>query len=102
MADLPSWAGDSKTILYKSADKLQDDPGRRHRRAKDVPVDLQWTQAVGPATTIVHAGALWDGVSPTLQTNVDIVITGNRITAIRPHQADAQPTATRVQSTRRR
>jgi len=94
VADLPSWAGDSKTILYKSADKLRmvnaDGTG-----AKDVPVNLQWTPAIPPATTIVHAGALWDGVNATLQTNVDIVITGNRITAIRPHQADASTTATK-------
>ena len=27
VADLPSWAGDSKTILYKSADRLRHDPG---------------------------------------------------------------------------
>jgi len=94
VADLPSWAGDSKTILYKSADKLRminaDGTG-----AKDVPVNLQWAPATPPATTIVYAGALWDGVNPTLRTNVDIVITGNRITAIRPHQADAASTATK-------
>ena len=94
VADLPSWAGDSKTILYKSAENLRmvnaDGTG-----AKDVPVNLQWVPATPPATTIVYAGALWDGVSPTLRTNVDIVITGNRITAIRPHQADAASTATK-------
>ena len=94
VADLPSWAGDSKTILYKSADRLRiiqaDGSG-----GKDVPLNLQWAQKVGPATTIVHAGAMWDGVNETLRTNVDIVISGNRITAIRPHQADAQATATR-------
>ena len=94
VADLPSWAGDSKTILYKSADKLKtiqaDGSGM-----KDVPLNLQWTQAVGAGTTIVHAGAVWDGVSETLRSNMDIVITGNRITAIRPHQADAQATATK-------
>ena len=94
VADLPSWAGDSKTILYKSADKLKtiqaDGSG-----LKDVPLNLQWTQAVGAGTTIVHAGAVWDGVSETLRSNMDIVITGNRITAIRPHQADAQATATK-------
>jgi Tol biopolymer transport system component len=94
VADLPSWAGDSKTILYKSADKLRivqaDGSG-----ARDVPLNLQWTQATGAGTTIIHAGAVWDGISSTLQNNVDIVITGNRITAIRPHQADAQATATR-------
>ena len=57
---------------------------------EDVPLE----PAVGAddprATTIVHAGAVWDGVSPTVQQNVDIVISDNRITAIRPHQADAQ------------
>ncbi|MEO6745716.1 MAG: amidohydrolase family protein, partial [Caldimonas sp.] len=94
VADLPSWAGDSKTILYKSAERLRsinaDGSG-----ARDVPVNLQWTAAAPPATTIVHAGALWDGVNSSLRTNVDIVITANRITAIRPHQADAQATATR-------
>ncbi len=42
-----------------------------------------------------HAGSLWDGRSSTfLQSNVDIVIVKNRITAIRPHQADASQTAT--------
>lgn len=94
VADLPSWAGDSKTILYKSAEKLKtiqaDGSG-----VKDVPLKLQWTQAAGAGTTIVHAGAVWDGVNETLRTNMDIVITGNRITAIRPHQADAQATATK-------
>lgn len=94
VADLPSWSGDSRTILYKSADRLRlvqaDGSG-----ARDVAVPLQWTPAVGPATTIVHAGALWDGVSQTLRTNVDIVISGNRITAIRPHEANAQASADR-------
>lgn len=94
VADLPSWAGDSKTILYKSADKLktiQSSGGG----VKIVPLNLQWTQAVGPATTIVHAGNVWDGISTSLQANMDIVISGNRITAIRPHEANAQATATR-------
>jgi hypothetical protein len=54
--------GDSKTILYKSADELRsinaDGSG-----ARDVPVNLQVDAAAPPATTIVHAGALWDGVN---------------------------------------
>ncbi|NUZ04241.1 amidohydrolase family protein [Piscinibacter koreensis] len=94
VADLPSWAGDSNTILYKSADRIktiQSDGSN----AREIAINVPWTQAVGPATTIVHAGALWDGVNQALRSNVDIVISGNRITAIRPHQADAQSTATR-------
>lgn len=86
VADLPSWAGDSKTLLYKSADALRlvraDGSGR-----ETVPVDLQWKQAAGEGLTIVHAGALWDGLGATLKHDVDIVIVKNRIAAIRPHQA---------------
>ena len=33
---------------------------------------------------IVHAGRLWDGTGPTVQSDVDIVIEGNRIQNIRP------------------
>lgn len=86
VADLPSWAGDSQTLLYKSADKLrlvQADGSN----ARDVPLTLQWQPKAPPATTIVQAGALWDGVSDTLQRDVDIVITGARISAIRARQA---------------
>lgn len=92
VADLPSWAGDSQTLLYKSADKLRlvkaDGSG-----ARDVPLELNWAPKAPPATTIVQAGALWDGVSDSLQPDVDIVITGARITAIRPRQAP-EPGAT--------
>jgi Tol biopolymer transport system component len=91
-ADLPSWAGDSRTILYKSTDKLKtiaaDGSG-----VTEVPVNLSWTQAVSKRTTIVHAGRLWDGNSETLRTDMDIVIDGNRITAIRPHDPSSATTA---------
>lgn len=93
-ADLPSWAGDSKTILYKAATKLKtiqaDGSG-----VKEVPLNLTWQQAVGPATTIVRAGKLWDGKTAALQTDVDIVIKANRITEIRPHRAGAETEADR-------
>ncbi|HEV2610823.1 MAG TPA: amidohydrolase family protein [Noviherbaspirillum sp.] len=94
VADLPSWSGDSQTILYKSAGKLktiQADGGG----AREVPVNLPWTQAVPQGTTIIRAGAVWDGVSPQVKQDMDIVITGNRITAIRPHQEGAERSADR-------
>ena len=94
VADLPSWGGDSRTILYKSAHKLrlvQADGSN----ARDVPLNLSWQQAVGPATTIVRAGKLWDGKSASLQTDMDIVIQGNRITQVRPHVAGSETTADR-------
>ena len=94
VADLPSWAGDSSTILYKSGPRLRtiqaDGSG-----ASDVPFDLTWQRVSGPDTTIVHAGSLWDGVGDTLRTDVDIVIAGHRISEIRPHQSGAEAEADR-------
>ena len=94
VADLPSWAADSQTILYKSADKLklvQASGGP----AREVPFALQWTQAVPTGTTLIRAGALWNGISATLQRDVDILVTGNRITWIRPHREGSEAGATR-------
>ena len=92
VADLPSWAGDSKTILYKSGLQLKtiqaDGSG-----ATDVPLTLTWQQKTGPATTIVRAGKLWDGKSDSYQTDVDIVIKANRITAVRAHSPNAEAEA---------
>jgi Tol biopolymer transport system component len=88
-ADLPSWSGDSKTILYKSANKLKT-IAAAGGSPTEIPVSLQWTPAAPAGTTLVRAGALWDGISPTLQRNVDILITGNRITSIKPTQAGAE------------
>ena len=85
VADLPSWAGDSRTLLYKSAEKLRliqaDGSG-----SQDVPVELTWQQKAPVETVIVHAGAVWDGISPTLQSNMEIVIRRNRIAEIRSRQ----------------
>jgi len=82
MADLPAWGGDSQTILYKSAERVRtvrfDGSGTR-----DIPVKLHWRQAVPAARTVVHAGALWDGVGTSLRH--DVVIEGNRIVSVAPH-----------------
>ncbi|MBI4520770.1 MAG: amidohydrolase family protein, partial [Gemmatimonadetes bacterium] len=85
VADMPSWGGDSRTILYVSNGTLRtiqrDGSGQR-----DIPLDLTWTQAVPPGRTVIHAGALWDGVNPTLQRDVDVVVVANRIRELYPHR----------------
>lgn len=96
-ADLPSWAGDSQTLLYKAADKLRLVKADGSS-AQDVAVPLQWAPKAPPPTTIVQAGALWDGVSDSLRPAVDIVISGARITAIRPRQTP-EPGATVIDAT---
>jgi Tol biopolymer transport system component len=84
MADLPTWGGDSQTILYKSAERVRtvraDGSGMR-----EVPVKLSWRQAAPAGRTLVHAGALWDGVGTSLRHDVDILLEGNRIVSVAPH-----------------
>ncbi|MEU1629978.1 LpqB family beta-propeller domain-containing protein [Streptomyces sp. NPDC020096] len=89
-ADHPSWSGDSNTLLYLSNGQLRlirrDGTGRR-----TVPVPLEHGRRLPPrsAVTRVHAGRLWDGTGETVRTDVDIVISGHRITAIEPHRPGA-------------
>jgi hypothetical protein len=82
-ADMPTWSSDSRSILYLSDGRLRsvqlDGSGGR-----DIPVDLTWRPVVAEGTTVIHAGALWDGVRGDLQRNVEITLTGARITAVRP------------------
>jgi Tol biopolymer transport system component len=86
-AHSPSWAGDSRHILYQSLDRLRlldIESGE----TRTVPLDLKWTPAIPTGRTVVHAGRLLDMKSPAARTNVDITIDGNKIVAVVPH-ADA-------------
>jgi Tol biopolymer transport system component len=85
-AHSPSWAGDSRHILYQSLDALKIldiETGE----SRTVPLDLKYTPAVPTSRTLVHAGRLVDMKSPTARTNVDITIDGNRIVGVVPHAA---------------
>ena len=86
LAHSPSWAGNSRHILYQSMDRLKT-VDVETGETKDVPVDLTYTQAVPKGRTVVHAARLADGKSPTARADVDIVIDGNRIRSVQPHAA---------------
>jgi hypothetical protein len=96
-ADLPSW-GDSHTLLYKSANRIRTidvDGSGTGSNARDIPVSLQWQQAAPGGSTLIHAGALWDGLTPALRYDVDILVRRNRIAWIRPHRAGSESQAER-------
>ena len=85
-AHAPSWAGDSRRILYQSLDKLRlidIETGD----TRDVPIDLEYTIDVPGGRTVVHAGRLLDMTSATERPDIDIVIEGNRIKSVEPHRA---------------
>ncbi|HMH66213.1 MAG TPA: amidohydrolase family protein, partial [Rhizomicrobium sp.] len=86
IAYAPSWAGDSRHILYQSNDKLRlldSETGD----VQTVPLNLTYHVTVPKTHFVVHVGKLVDGVSKTARNDMDIVIDGNRITAVAPHVA---------------
>ena len=85
-AHAPSWAGDSKRILYQSMDKLRlidIETGE----IKDVPVDLKYTLGIPKGRKLIHAGTLVDGKNETARPAMDVVIEGNRIVSVTPHKS---------------
>lgn len=80
----PSWSGDSESILYLSTDRL-----RRidvvSGRIEDVALPLTWSRTAPTDRYVIHAGHVFDGVSETLQSDVDVVVSGNRIARVEPH-----------------
>ena len=87
VANSPSWAADSKRLLYQTARglKLVD---VTDNRVTDVPINLTWQPNTPQGRTVVHAARLFDGKTASLRGNVDIVINGNRIEQVVEHRAD--------------
>ena len=94
-SDMPSWQADSQTLLYMASGKLKkikaDGTGQ-----EDVPLHLSYKPAAPKGRTVIHAGALWNGLDPVLQRNVDIVIQDNRIISIEPQKNRSQPPGTTI------
>jgi len=86
IAYAPSWAGDSRHILYQSNDKLRL-LDIASGEVRTVPLNLSYRQYVPKTSFVVHVGQLVDGVSRTARKDMDIVIKGNRIAAVEPHHA---------------
>jgi Tol biopolymer transport system component/imidazolonepropionase-like amidohydrolase len=81
-----NWTSDSKHIFYQSVDKLMlisTETGQ----AKEIPLDLTWTQHVPTGRIVIHAGHLVDGLHAASMANIDVVIEGNRIRSVEPHRA---------------
>ena len=84
IAYAPSWAGDSRHVLYQANDKLRlmdTETGA----VQTVPLDLTYTVNVPKTHMIIHVGKLVDGISKTARNDVDIEIEGNRIKSVGPH-----------------
>jgi Tol biopolymer transport system component len=95
IANSPSWAGDSKRILYLSMDALRM-VDVETGDTREVPLDLTYTLGIPKSRVVVHAGRLLDMKSDTTRTDVDVVVEGHRIRSVAPHSAAAHATGTQV------
>jgi len=83
--DAPTWSGDSKQVLYLHNGALHL-LTRSTGKISPVPVLLTYKQDIPEQQLLIHAGRLWKGEGSEEQTNVDILIAGNRIASIAPHR----------------
>ncbi|MFF0743117.1 amidohydrolase family protein [Streptomyces sp. NPDC004111] len=86
-ADHPSWAADSRTLLYLAEGEVRLTT-RDGGAGRAVPVRLDHRRSA-PVDTVVHAGRLWDGTRTDGRTrdDVDILIRDGRVAAVEPHRA---------------
>ncbi len=84
IAHSPSWSGDSRTILFQSNDKLKT-VDVETGVITEIPFDLTYTLAKPTGRTVIHAGKMVDSITDRTQTNIDIVVEGNRIVSVGPH-----------------
>ena len=88
LAGSPSWTGDSRRILYQVADRFRL-VDLADGSVRDITPAWSWTPRRATGTMTVHAGRLFDGrAGSAARADVDIVIDGNRITAVEPHRDD--------------
>ena len=88
LANSLSWTGDAGHLVFQATE------GLRSVRMTDgtierIPIPLTWRRKSPTRTITIHAGRMWDGRADRVRTNVDIVVTGHRIVAIRPHRRPA-------------
>jgi len=100
VTDAPSWSGDSQTLLYLSNGNLRL-IGRDGGTPRSVALNLHWSMPQSRARLLIRAAQLWDGKSPNLRRDVDIVIEGNRIAGVHPTGSVGADANTRIVDARR-
>ena len=95
VTDAPTISADSKAILYLSNGKLRLMSTASHAIAP-VVMNMTWTEAKPKQRLLIHAGKVWVGKGPGVSTDVDILITDNRISSVGPHSTTAPPDLTQT------
>lgn len=97
VTDEPSWSGDSHHLLYLSNGILRLIAADGSAKPESVALPLTWKREERKERTVIHAGKLWNGLGAEVQSDVDILIVGNRIQSIQPHSkaSGTEPELTR-------
>jgi Tol biopolymer transport system component len=93
--DAPTWSGDSSKILYLNNGRLRL-INRATKAITPVPLNLAFTAAKPQQKLLIHAARYWKGAGPDEMTDVDILITDNRVTSVTPHNATPPAGVTRT------
>jgi len=83
VSDAPTWSGDSSKLLYLCNGELKIIPAAGGAPSV-VKHGITWATAKPKGKVVVRAAKLWDGVSPSLRKDVDVVVVGNRIADLVP------------------
>jgi Tol biopolymer transport system component len=93
--DAPTWSGDSSKILYLNNGKLKL-ISRATKAITPVALDLTYTPAKPQQKLLIHTARYWKGSGPDELKDVDIVITDNRVTSVKPHSTTPPADITRT------
>jgi Tol biopolymer transport system component/imidazolonepropionase-like amidohydrolase len=85
LAESPSWTGDSKSIVYLATDILKQ-VFLTDGHTETIDMNFTWKIQQPTGQLVIHAGKIFDGRSEKYLENQDIIIEGNRIKQIAPHQ----------------
>lgn len=91
LAEVPSWTSDSKSIVFLATDTLKQ-VFLADGHIEPIPMDFTWQYKQPTERKVIYAGKLFDGRTATYHKDVDIIVEGNRIKEILPHQAGRQGT----------
>jgi Tol biopolymer transport system component len=93
--DAPSYAADSRHILFlnNGSLKLYD---RATKLTKTITIPLTYARYKPTQKVLIHAARFWSGHGPDEMKDVDILVTDNRITGIRPHSTTPPAGVTRT------
>lgn len=90
----PNWSADGSKAVFVDGDKLLIYDAAS-KVVKETRAAVTYARAIPESSYTIRAGRLFDGKTDGYQTNVDVVVEKNRITAIRP-AASAPPVGTLI------